>query len=272
MTSKIVPVVPALDGNTNSSKASKQVSPSIHWCFTLNNWTNEEKDMILKICSNSSKKYIFQSEIGESGTPHLQGYIMFNKKCRPKGLFSCDRIHWEKCRNIEASINYCRKEDTSTGEVWTNIKFPKPLKIIESLRPWQVQIENLLLKEPNDRSIYWIWEEKGNVGKTVFCKYIVYKYEALCLSGKANDCKYAIIKYFEKNGYYPEIILFDIPRSNMEYVNYEGLESIKNGLFFCGKYESQQVIMNCPHVFIFANQEPDTSKMSSDRWKIKKIH
>lgn len=258
-----------LVGNT---KQPKQIAPAKHWTFTLNNWTVEEKDSILKICSNSSKKYIFQSEIGESGTPHLQGYIEFNNKCRPTSYGFSKRIHFEKCRNINASIDYCKKDDTSTGERWTNIRFPEPLKIITDLRPWQLMVKKILDKEPDDRSIYWFYDEIGNIGKSVFSKYIVYHYEALVLSGKANDCKFAIIKYNENRGYYPKHIIFDIPRSNHEYVSYEALESIKNGLFFCGKYESSQVIMNSPHVVVFANQPPDKTKMSLDRWKIKKIN
>jgi len=49
------------------------------------------------------------------------------------------------------------------------------------------------------------------------------------------------------------------------------LESIKNGLFFSGKYESTQVVMNSPHLIIFANEPPDKSKMSADRWHIVRI-
>lgn len=257
----------SVSGNTKQ----KQIACSKNWCFTLNNWTNEQKDMILSVCSNSSNKYIFQSEVGESGTPHLQGYIEFKEKIRPLSLFSFKEIHWEKCRNVKASIAYCSKSDTSTGERWTNIKLPKPIKIIDNLYPWQLYIVSLIEKEADDRKIYWFWENEGGVGKSCFCKYLCVKYGAIVLSGKANDSKYGIVKYNEVNGVYPDIIIFDIPRSNLEYISYEALESIKNGLFFCGKYESTQVVMNSPHILCFANEEPKKEMLSSDRWKIKKI-
>lgn len=254
-----------LDGNTKS----KQVSPSKHWCFTLNNWNDKEKDMILDICSNGSKSYVFQAEVGSEGTPHLQGYIELKTKDRPKGLFGIDRIHWEVCRNPKASILYCCKSDTSTGERWTNIKLPKPLKIITDLYEWQEDIVKIIDVDPDDRSIYWFYESVGGIGKTQFCKYLCSKYNALILSGKGSDCKFAIIKYEEKYGYYPEIIVFDIPRCMNDYVNYDCLESVKNGLFFSNKYESAQVIMNSPHILCFSNQMPDTGQMSKDRWIIK---
>lgn len=95
--------------------------------------------------------------------------------------------------------------------------------------------------------------------------------DALCVSGKGSDCKYAIVKCYEIKKKYPQIIIFDVPRTNIDYINYEAIESIKNGVFFSGKYESAQVIMNCPHVIVFANSMPCQNKLSKDRWVIKEI-
>lgn len=52
------------------------------------------------------------------------------------------------------------------------------------------------------------------------------------------------------------------------YVSYEAIESVKDGIFFSGKYESGMTIFNQPHIICFANFAPDIGKMSSDRWKI----
>jgi len=80
------------------------------------------------------------------------------------------------------------------------------------------------------------------------------------------------VAYNEKRKKYPKIIIFDVPRTHIDYLNYEAIESIKNGCFFSGKYECCQVIMNCPHVLIFANTEPERYKLSSDRWNIVEIN
>lgn len=257
----------SVGGNTRTS----QISPSIHWFFTLNNWNEDEKENILKICSNSSiiRRFIFQEEIGKEGTPHLQGHISFVKKDRPMHLFGIARIHWEKTKNPRAAEDYCQKEETSTGNRYTNMKIKKPLKIIKNLYDWQKEIVDMVMEAPNDRDIYWYWEPIGGIGKTQFCKYLVVHHNAIVLSGKGSDCKYAIVQYFDKYKDYPEIIIYDIPRTSIDYISYDSLEAIKNGLFFSNKYESCQVIMNSPHLICFANEAPDTSKMSLDRWKIK---
>ena len=50
------------------------------WCFTINNFSEEEKNQISElICSNAVKYGIAETEhTGDGeGTPHIQGYIYF---------------------------------------------------------------------------------------------------------------------------------------------------------------------------------------------------
>lgn len=262
------------NGNTKHSR-KKQISPAKGWCFTFNNYSSEDPKIIHDVLIKECKKFIFQKEIGEQGTPHLQGFAEFNKKIRPDSLKLNKTIHWEKCRNKEASIEYCKKSETATGEIYTNIKFKKEIKTLDEnmLRNWEIDIINIINKEPDDRKIYWYWENKGNSGKSTFVKYLCIKYGALLLSNKSSDMKYGIVKYMEKNdGCYPEIIIIDIPRSiSSDFISYTGIEEIKNACFFSTKYESDMVIGNCPHLFIFANEEPNKDKLSLDRWAIVNI-
>lgn len=44
------------------------------WCFTLNNYTDED---IIAYQNLKCKYIVFSKEVGESGTPHLQGYFYF---------------------------------------------------------------------------------------------------------------------------------------------------------------------------------------------------
>ena len=153
----------------NSSEGNtKPPSPAKHWCFTFNNY--KDLPSFVDFCSTCSKidSYIFQEETGESGTPHLQGYLKFEPKQRPMTIFKLyPTIHWEKCRSPADAIKYCTKSDTRTGNIYNKkIPIPKPLKLIKNLYEWQTKIIDIIKTEPDDRTIHWIWETKGNRGKS----------------------------------------------------------------------------------------------------------
>ena len=264
--------------NTSRAGTESRVSPAVHWRFTLNNYTEDEITYILETCSNGSKFYMFQEEIGEEcGTPHLQGHISFLKKVRPMSVFKdTKRISWRKSDNPQGSINYASKEKTRApdGRQWSSHPIQRPLDLLDpkDFHPWQNDIIDIINKVPCNRTIYWFWEPIGGVGKSVFTKYLCAQRHALLLSGKGADCKFGIIQYMKKNmGRHPQLIIYDIPRSNLGYVSYTALEEIKNGCFFSSKYESDMIIMNSPHLICFANEEPDYHTMSADRWKVNKI-
>lgn len=247
---------------------TRQISPAVHWNFTLNNYTEEDIDLISSISPDIIDAYVFQEETGDKGTPHLQGYIKFRNKKRPKSVFKNQNFHWQKCRNITASKWYCIKDKTRTGKIFSR-NFEAPYNLDITLYTWQKEILNILDSKPDDRSIYWYYEEKGCSGKTTFCKYIVINYQrVMVLSGKINDMLNGIIQYKETNKFLPKIILIDIPRSENQYVSYSGIEKIKDMLFYCGKYKGGMICGPNPHVIIFSNSKPEEAKLSSDRWHI----
>lgn len=255
----------------NTKPLSKQVDVSLYWCFTYNNYEQKEIEQLSSAFSAECKEYIFGEEIGESGTKHLQGYIQFKKRNRPSSLKLSPKIHWEKCKGTrKQNIDYCTKD----GKIHTNIRLPKPIKLLDitKLYGWQDAMLKVACEEPDDRTIYWIYDEKGNKGKSAFTKLLCAKYNAIMCEGKAADINQALAGYNEAEGVFPDIVCVDCPRHCLEYMNYGAIEKVKNGHVFSGKYESKQMIFNPPHVFIFANSPPDTSKYSLDRWKIKEIH
>ncbi len=257
-----------VEGNTNSSTLpkQKQISPSKRWCFTLNNYTDEEISSIVPIFKEKCKIAFFSKEVGESGTPHLQGYLEFKTKSRPSSVFSLKRIHFEKSKgNCEENIAYCSKDN----ELFYRQGIPEPLKLITINKEWEKNIIEIINEEPNDRVINWFWERKGGIGKSSFTKYLCAKHNALILSGKSADMKFGIVNYLKMhNGIAPKVIIFDIPRSQLDYLSYTGIEEVKNGCFFSSKYESEMVLYNSPHIIVFANEEPTYHKLSSDRWNV----
>lgn len=257
------------EGNTNSKPNKKQVNKAKKWIFTYNNYTLEEIGPIVLIFNSLCSKWVFQEETGENGTKHLQGCIFLKEKMRPTELKLNKKIHWEvmKGTDLEA-ITYCSKNSTRTGLIYKsdNVILPKPLKIINELRPFQIEIETMLLEEANDREIIWIYDEEGGKGKSSFCRYLIHKYEACYITeGKKTDIINMIYNYVLNQDL--NMVLLDVPRDNKS-VSYKSLEEIKNGIICNTKYETGMRLINPPHIVIFANFYPDTSKFTSDRWKI----
>lgn len=254
-----------MEGNTKISR----VVPGLYWCFTLNNWSKEELETLETNFKKEEIEYIFSEEIGESGTPHLQGFIKSKKKIRPNEKFGNKRIHWEKCKGNEIqNTNYVTKSD---GVTHTNMRIIKDVIKLNGAYPWQQEICDICETEPDDRTIHWYWDKKGNKGKTSLAKHLYLKYgkKMIFVNGKASDVKCAIAQCETK----PEIIIFGIPRSCQDYMGstYGALEEVKDGIFFSGKYESGMVVYPTPHVFVFANFAPDKKSLSKDRWNIVNI-
>lgn len=79
------------------------------WTITLNNYTAEEYDNLIAL---PCKFLIVGKEVGESGTPHLQGFIRFSSTKRLTGVKKLiPRAHLEKALGTDAqNITYCSKE------------------------------------------------------------------------------------------------------------------------------------------------------------------
>ncbi len=233
------------------------------WCFTVNNPEMENYTDEMEF----AKKWIMQLEMGENETKHLQGVLeLENAKTLSALKKIMPRAHLQPCNNWAASIRYCQKAKGRIEGPWQKgIPLDKPLRLISDFRPWQKDVLEILKNEADDRTVHWYWEDQGKVGKTALTKYINAKYNTIVLSGKGNDCFYAISK---KKDYNDLVVIFHFPRTVEEYISYSAIESVKDGIFFSGKYESCTVSMNPPHVIIFANFKPDLSALTQDRWHV----
>lgn len=88
------------------------MSRSKYFCFTINNYTNDDVDRLSNL-GDEITYIVFGREVGESGTPHLQGYVEFrNRKRFPqvKTLLG-NRVHLEKRRGSpQEASDYCKKD------------------------------------------------------------------------------------------------------------------------------------------------------------------
>lgn len=92
---------------------------SKRWCFTLNNYTEEEESQVRCLVSEGSCRYIIVGrEVGESGTPHLQGYLETNGKMSLSSMKKIlSRCHWTKANgSAQSNRTYCTKEDRDAFE------------------------------------------------------------------------------------------------------------------------------------------------------------
>lgn len=88
-------------------------TPKKAYCFTLNNYSEDEHSHIVRTCENESRYAIFGKEVGELGTPHLQGYIIFTRALRFKTIKDrfLPRCHIEVASgSTDANIHYCSKD------------------------------------------------------------------------------------------------------------------------------------------------------------------
>lgn len=87
---------------------------SKYWCFTLNNYSDELYESILQLYPLEADYLIVGKEVGESGTPHLQGYLELSTRRRLGAMRKLvdRRVHWEVRRgSAEQARDYCKKEN-----------------------------------------------------------------------------------------------------------------------------------------------------------------
>lgn len=95
--------------------AEKRSARHRAWCFTLNNYTEEDVSAVVAEAADT-EYLVFGREVGDSGTPHLQGYVRFvhprtftGIKARP----GFRRAHLEVARGTaQENRRYCTKSGT----------------------------------------------------------------------------------------------------------------------------------------------------------------
>jgi len=84
------------------------------WCFTLNNYTVGDVTFFSETLSKDASYLVVGKEVGESGTPHLQGYVEFTNARRGSAMRKLfgGKAHWEVRRGTpEQASDYCKKDN-----------------------------------------------------------------------------------------------------------------------------------------------------------------
>jgi len=159
------------------------------WCFTLNNWTEEEREQVDKM---KCRYMVYGYETcPTTGTPHLQGYFELEngrtlislKKELPRANLGERRL------SAEIASNYCKKEGNfvERGEISNQGKRTDLENLVDDIKlpvselaekypttfikfsKGIIALRDAQMKDRTEKPIVsWIWGLAG-VGKTRFC-------------------------------------------------------------------------------------------------------
>lgn len=148
------------------------------------------------------------------------------------------------------------------------LRAPPPVLRAGDPNDWQQPLIDAMDGDADDRSILFYVDPDGGKGKTWVQQYLVTKMpnEVQILGvGKRDDVAHAI----DPN---KSVFLLDVPRTQMEYLQYSILEMLKNRMVFSPKYNSEmKILVKTPHVVVFCNEHPDMGKMTQDRYIIHEL-
>lgn len=181
----------------------------------------------------------------------------------------------ESKKTIQEALNLASSPAQATGIALMFLnktkKFDRPQI---KLYPWQEKLVEELKGPASDRSIIWIYDPIGCMGKSKLAEYCyLEKPNNICFlqSMPGSRDVATIIMNSINSGWNGHALLVDLTRSqgNRDSI-YEPLEMIKNGWLTAIKYQGQMCpIPKIPHIICFANWTPNISKMTRDRWDIR---
>lgn len=237
---------------------------------------------------SNCKKACFQLEQGDTGYRHWQGRFSLMKKRNKSPLMNLFTSLDMKVPNYleqtttqnQKECFYVMKADTringpfkfgeSNEEKMKEKYIPKQYRDIE-LRPWQKQVIDSM-SDFNNRTINYIYDNKGNLGKSTVASIAALKYGGIKLP-PLNDFKEIMALLcnicFDRNIRDPKIILLDLPRAMRKehlFSMYSAIESIKDGMLYDTRYHYKEWWIDSPQIWVFSNKLPDLDYLSIDRW------
>ncbi len=251
----------------------KQKNQCCVYDFTANKESLNTEEIKTKL-NYHCKKWAFQLEKGKTGYVHWQGRLSTKIKVflpQLVELWNCKDFHFSITSKANRNnLFYVIKDDTRIEGPWKDddevLYIPRQIREIKKLYPWQKQIIEIS-KIWDTRTINVVIDDKGNIGKSILKTYV--------------RChKLGRVIPFCNN--YKDILrmVCDMPTSNFYIIDmpkaldkdkigtlYSAIETIKDGYAYDDRYSFKEKCFDCPNIFIFTNELPDTNYLSQDRWK-----
>lgn len=252
------------------------------WDFTLKFDEIHNLKLLKDNLRYNCKKWAFQLEVGKSGYKHWQGRFSLRKKKSESSLISLFKtlpnwggVHFSPTSNANTSnFNYVLKNDTRLEGPWCDtdpVDIP-PTRQMDMFNSWELYPYQQKLEKISTefclRSIDFIYDQDGNIGKSLFSEYMESKHlaEEVPPFRLMDD----IFQWVASRPIKP-CYIFDMPRGMKKDKLadfYSGIEVIKNGVAYDKRYAAKKIRFNRPRVFIFSNKLPVFNLMSKDRWKV----
>lgn len=171
---------------------------------------------------------------------------------------------WQDIMLDDDLLEQWNKRPTQVRTLWES----KPAEVFtdldeKDLRPWQRELYDEVRGEPDRRKVIWYVDEKGGAGKSTMAGFLESKLDAFVVQDGSRLADIARAYDKSKSG----IIVFDIARSHVDDLPYDQMEKFKDGRIFSPKYDSRILRFKRPHVIVFSNEYPNSSRLSADRWE-----
>lgn len=252
-----------------------------------------DEENIKKFLRTVAKAWCFQEEKSTKDGKSYEHYqTRFSLKLKErkntvmkkiKEHFGYDKINPDALRptSKENSTNffYVFKEDTWVGgdRRWSDkddkgeIIIPWDVEEINELRPFQQSILEISEKREK-RNINILIDPLGDKGKTAMVRWIHcnHKGTQLPAMNDAQDLMRAVYDLPFDKAYY-----FDLPRAMPKKKlspMFTAIEQIKTGYCYDDRYRFKQAYFGPPVVWVFSNFAPDTTMLTSGRWKFWEIN
>lgn len=234
--------------------------------FTLNNYTNEDIERLRGVADNFAY-IIWGKEVGESGTPHLQGMAQLKKVTKfntVKNMIG-ERAHLEKMRGTaQQARDYCAKDGDfeEHGELRherqrTDLRTAiEQLDGVSSIRQAAIVVPEIVIKYPRGvqllieaaqpkrdfkPTVVWLWGLTGT-GKT----------------RQAVECESYYIKdntkWWDGYGHENRIIIDDFDGSQWDF---RTLLRLLDRYEFQGETKGGYVTINSHEIYITCEFKPD---------------
>jgi hypothetical protein len=255
------------------------------WVFTLNNYTADDENRLNSLHDGIAKYLVYGRETAATGTPHLQGFIIFNDSRRFNNVRETlgSRCHIEQSRgsNIDAS-EYCKKDGDfveygqlpSAGGTRTDlseaIEFLQECRDMDSFKQQYAREYikyprgfNTLLTYPErdpdtPPTVWWIFGRSG-IGKT---RYVYARERGVPIWTSIGD-----LNWFEGYHQQPVTLLDDFRGSNCKF---SYLLRLLDRYPFTVEFKGGSIPFNSSRIYVTSCHPPSTvyDKLPEDVYQL----